>query len=58
MRLVEEHVSSGHTQSVQLLAAVVKSVVTIMFSVHLLGCFWFYVGRAEEEPRLGLGFRV
>ena len=49
VRLVEEHVSTGYTQSVQLVAAVVKSVVAIMFSVHLLGCFWYYVGRAELE---------
>ena len=49
VRLVEEQVSSGYTQSVQLLAAVVKSVVTIMFSVHLLGCFWYYVGRTEVD---------
>ncbi|CAJ1426257.1 unnamed protein product, partial [Effrenium voratum] len=53
MRVLEDQLSLGYTQAVQLTSAVIKSMLIIMFAVHALGCTWYYVGRAEVESANG-----
>lgn len=52
MQLAEDAIGYERTQAFQLVMAVVKALMVILFSVHVLGCFWFYVGRMSIENGL------
>lgn len=52
MQLAEDAIGYERTQAFQLVMAVVKALLVILFSVHVLGCFWFFVGRISIENGL------
>ncbi|CAK9006099.1 unnamed protein product [Durusdinium trenchii] len=51
VQVVEDSLGVSYTQAFQLLLAVVKALLVILFSVHVLGCFWYLIGRLAEESQ-------
>ena len=52
VQVAEDVLGSDNTQAFQLVMAVLKALSVILFSVHVLGCFWFLVGRISTENDL------
>lgn len=52
LQVVEDSVGYAYMQGMQLVVAVAKALLLIVFSVHVLGCFWFMVGKTSEENGL------
>ncbi|CAJ1379205.1 unnamed protein product [Effrenium voratum] len=52
VQVVEDALGYGYTQAMQLFLAVLKALLVILFSVHVLGCFWYMVGKASIESGL------
>eukprot|EP00931_Biecheleriopsis_adriatica_P027546 TRINITY_DN16560_c0_g1_i1.p1 TRINITY_DN16560_c0_g1~~TRINITY_DN16560_c0_g1_i1.p1 ORF type:complete len:1171 (+),score=180.59 TRINITY_DN16560_c0_g1_i1:46-3558(+) len=46
---LEVMISNVGQQFLELVVAVLKTFVILIVSVHVLGCFWFFVGRASAE---------
>ncbi|CAE7244467.1 KAT1 [Symbiodinium natans] len=49
LQVVEDSLGYAYMQGMQLATAVIKALLVILFSVHVLGCFWYMVGQTSEE---------
>eukprot|EP00930_Biecheleria_cincta_P006659 TRINITY_DN10770_c0_g1_i4.p1 TRINITY_DN10770_c0_g1~~TRINITY_DN10770_c0_g1_i4.p1 ORF type:complete len:1202 (-),score=206.53 TRINITY_DN10770_c0_g1_i4:14-3619(-) len=46
---LEVTISNVGQQSLEMVAAMLKTFCTLILAVHVLGCLWWFVGRASEE---------